>query len=203
MRDTFQMPTVSDRKPTKPRSAAGRLLRRFIGDRQGVAAIEFAVLAIPFFLFIFAILESCLSFAAQQVLSNAMDNVARAVRTGQLPALTESQLKKAICDHIEVIVGSDCMTNGNLNVDLRSYTTFKAAATDTYTVVGGNIFIKRNTAVLPLQVTPGASLTINTLRVFYKWPVITDVMRTYMANIGGNKTLLFATTTWQNEPFDD
>ena len=41
------------------------------------------------------------------------------------------------------------------------------------------------------------------LRVFYRWPVITDFMSKAMSNLKGGKTLHFATVTWQNEPFDD
>jgi hypothetical protein len=32
---------------------------------------------------------------------------------------------------------------------------------------------------------------------------MTDVMRERMSNLKGYKALLFATATWQNEPFDD
>jgi hypothetical protein len=30
---------------------------------------------------------------------------------------------------------------------------------------------------------------------------MTDFMASMMSNLNGNKTLLFATATWQNEPF--
>ncbi len=43
----------------------------------------------------------------------------------------------------------------------------------------------------------------NMLRVFYKWPVITDFMSKLVSNLKDGKTLHFATVTWQNEPFDD
>ena len=193
---------VTEPKPSS--SAKGwRLARRFARDRNGVAAIEFAMLAIPFMLLVFAILESCISFAAQQVLSNAMDDVARDIRTGQIVAINKVQVEKAICDRIKVMVKT--CPNANLEVDLRTYTSFKLAAADTYAISNNEVYIKRNGGLLPrpLKVEPGGSLTINTMRVFYKWPVITDIMRSYMANVGGNKTLLFSTVTWQNEPFDD
>ena len=41
------------------------------------------------------------------------------------------------------------------------------------------------------------------LRVFYRWPVMTDFMSKSMSNLKGGKTLHFASVTWQNEPFDD
>jgi hypothetical protein len=41
----------------------------------------------------------------------------------------------------------------------------------------------------------------NMLRVFYKWPVITDFMSKYISNMSDGTTLHFATMTWQNEPY--
>jgi hypothetical protein len=41
----------------------------------------------------------------------------------------------------------------------------------------------------------------NMLRLFYEWPIITDYMSKYMAPLADNKTVHFATMTWQNEPY--
>ncbi len=43
----------------------------------------------------------------------------------------------------------------------------------------------------------------NMLRVFYRWPVMTDIMRKSMSSLKDNKTLHFSMAVWQNEPFDD
>jgi Flp pilus assembly protein TadG len=173
------------------------LFGRFGRDRKGAAAIEFAALAIPFALLVFAILESCISFAAQQVLSNATDDIARQLRTGQIRAadVTESSLKTLICDKIDIIVSSGCP---GLEVDLREFNTFAEAA-----AVRIKIGSDGDIDTSDFDVDPGPSMTKNMLRVFYRWPVITDFMRKSMSNLKDNKTLHFATATWQNEPFDD
>ncbi|HWK15131.1 MAG TPA: TadE/TadG family type IV pilus assembly protein [Rhizobiaceae bacterium] len=160
-------------------------------------AIEFAILAIPFSLLVFAILESCISFAGQQLLANATDNVARQLRTGQLKAgsVTEASLKKLICDDIGILVASGCP---ELVVDLREFATFEAAAAVRIKFTADNDIDTTGFAV-----TPGPSMSKNMLRVFYRWPVITDFMRKSLSNLKGGKTLHFATATWQNEPFDD
>ncbi len=170
---------------------------RFGRNRDGAAAIEFAALAIPFSLLVFAILESCISFAAQQVLANATDDIARQLRTGQVKAadVTESSLKTMICDRIDIIVSSGCP---GLEVDLREFDTFAEAA-----AVRINIGSDGDIDTSDFDVDPGPSLSKNMLRVFYRWPVITDFMRKSMSNLKDNKTLHFATATWQNEPFDD
>jgi Flp pilus assembly protein TadG len=146
---------------------------------------------------VFAILESCISFAAQQVLANATDDIARELRTGQIKAadVTEASLKQMICDRIDIIVASGCP---DLVVDLREFPTFAAAAAVKVKMTTDGDIDTSNFAV-----KPGPSMSKNMLRVFYRWPVITDFMRKSMSNLKGGKTLHFATATWQNEPFDD
>jgi len=178
-------------------SGIRRLLKRFTRNRDGSTAIEFTMLALPFSLLVFAILESCISFAGQQVMANVTDDIARELRTGQIKAadLNEIKLKKIICDRLEIIVAQDCP---GLVVDLRQYPTFAAAA-----AVKVKIGANRDIDTTGFAVTPGPSLSKNMLRVFYKWPVMTDFMRKSMSNLKDGKTLHFATVTWQNEPFDD
>ncbi|TPI30151.1 pilus assembly protein [Mesorhizobium sp. B2-1-8] len=177
-----------------------RSFQRFVRDRRGSTALEFALLAMPFALLVFAILESCISFASQEVMANITDDVARRLRTGQLTAadVAGDNLKNMICDKLEIIVSQDCPNQ--LSVDLRQYTTFADAALAGFRIQAGDIKLTKNGADVPFTVTRGAAESRNMLRVFYKWPIMTDLMAQSM---GGNKTLHFASVTWQNEPFDN
>jgi Flp pilus assembly protein TadG len=173
---------------------------RFLRNRSGSTAIEFTLLSIPFAALVFAILETCISFAGQQLLSNATDDIARQIRTGQLkpgPDLSATALETKICDRLKVIVSAtDCPEA--LEVDLRKYDTFALAAAVRIKLADGDI---DTAGFYPPE--PGKSMSINMLRVFYRWPVITDFMSERLSNLDGGKTLHFATVTWQNEPFDD
>lgn len=189
---------MRDDQPTRSgRLSAGRtrLFSRFARDRSGSTAIEFSVLAIPFALLLFAILESCISFAAQQVLANATDDIARQVRTGRLRAadLDGTKLRDMICERLEVVVTSGCP---GLAVDLRAVDTFQQAA-----ALGIPWNATRTDIVEDFKVDPGATLSKNVLRVFYRWPIITNFMAKSMANLPDNKTLHFSMAAWQNEPF--
>jgi Flp pilus assembly pilin Flp len=175
-----------------------RLFSRFSGDGRGTTAVEFALLAFPFALLVFAILEVCIFFAAQQVLANATDNVARQLRTGQLKAadMTAEKLRQLICDHLEVIVASGCP---GLAVDLRTAETFAELADIDPPLTGTG----DNRELGNTEFHMGLSQQKNMLRVLYPWPVMTNIMQEKMSNLKGNKALLFAANTWQNEPFDD
>jgi Flp pilus assembly protein TadG len=198
-RQKLKMSTSQTTEPS--RSSIVRLIRgcfrRFAGDREASTAIEFTLLAIPFSMLVFAILESCISFAAQEVLATATEDVARQLRTGQLRAadVTQTSLKKTICDQLEVIVTKGCP---DLIIDLREFPTFAAAA-----AVKIKLTSDKDIDTTGFDVKPGKAMSKNMLRVFYKWPVITDFMRKAMSNLKDNKTLHFASVTWQNEPFDD
>jgi Flp pilus assembly protein TadG len=177
------------RKPARP-----SLAKRFLANRKGTTAIEFAVLALPFAFLVFAILESCISFTAQQLLANATDDIARQVRTGQLTATDlKTQLGNKLCAKLQIMVGSDCVNE--IHFDLENYATFADAALVRTKISNGDL------DTTGFNVNPGGPLTINMLRVYYEWPVMTDFMASMMSNLNGNKTLLFATATWQNEPF--
>lgn len=187
--------TTTTQEPRGNKRSRGTLAR-FRRDGKGSIAIEFGLLALPFFLLIFAILESCISFAAQQLMSNVTDDVARQFRTGQIKSadITEQQLRDMICDDLDIVVSSGCP---GLEIDLKRYDTFAEAAGKRITFKEGDI------DTTGFSVEPGQSLSKNQLRVFYRWPVMTDLLRKSMSNLSDGKTLHFATVTWQNEPFDD
>ncbi|WP_430681760.1 TadE/TadG family type IV pilus assembly protein [Mesorhizobium australafricanum] len=174
----------------------------FFSDRRGSTAMEFAMLAIPFALLVFAILESCISFAGQEVMANITDDVARQLRTGQLQKsnVTEASIKRLICGRLEIMVAKDCP---GLLVDLREYPSFADAATAGFKIVDGDIVLTQGTGSTTPTVSPGLAESINMLRVFYKWPVMTDFLAKSMANLKDGKTLHFASVTWRNEPFED
>lgn len=163
-------------------------------DENGATAIEFSILAIPFVMIVFAVLETSLSFTAQEVLSNSVDKVARQIRTGQIDATTttSTQFRQLICDDIKLLVDDTCP---ELEFDLKSYASF-AAVPKTIPMSSPTTL---NTS--GFTYSPGGSETINHLRVFYRWPVITDIMKQHLAGLDDGKTLLFSSATWQNEPF--
>jgi Flp pilus assembly protein TadG len=171
------------------------LIRRLARERKGTVAVEFSILIMPFVALLFAILESTLSFTTQQLLTNAVDRVAREVRTGRIkgPALTGGKLHANICSRIALMAPDGCP---DLLVDLNNYPTFAAVPKTIPWTPGGDI----NSG--GFTVNPGGPQSINQLRVFYRWPVMTDFLRASMSNLPGGKTLLLSSATWRNEPFD-
>jgi Flp pilus assembly protein TadG len=176
-------------------------------DRRGSVATEFSMLAIPFMFLVFALIENCVAFAAQELLANATDDIARQMRTGQIKPTdaTEVNLKQMVCERIKLLAPSTCLSD--VSIDLKEYATFEEAAKETIKVEKDDIVIKTSaTSSRPPAVgTLGKAGTKNTLRVFYKWPLMLDFVAQYISQtpFSDKRMLHFATATWQNEPFND
>ena len=168
------------------------ILKRFTKDRRGSTAVEFALLAVPFLALVFAIIESSVSFGAHQVTANAVEDLARNLRTGVLTkaAATPAAVRSYICDRIDILVPAGCP---DLYIDLKTYSAYKDVPL-TIPMAGGDLDPSG------FAIAPGGDSTINQLRVFYKWRYYTDFIGSRLAPLPNNKTLLFATTTWLNEP---
>lgn len=173
--------------------------RGFFADRRGAVAIEFTLLALPFTLLVFSTIESCVAFAAQEMMANATHDVSRLILTGKVRAadVDESKLKTMLCDRMKIMFSSSSCTS-TIVVDLRAYPTFAAAATQRVKVTNGEL----DTSGFKVEV--GGAGTKSMLRVFYKWPNLSNIPAKLMPTaLKDGKTLQFATEIWQNEPFPD
>lgn len=170
------------------------LLRRFGKDKRGSTAIEFVILILPFTLMMFAVIETGISFAAQQIMSNTTDNLARSLRVNEITqaAATPGAVRDLICNEIKIIVAPGCP---GLSIDLRTYANFSDVPLSIPRTAGGDLDTSG------FMIAPGGSGSKNQLRIFYRWPVISDFMRKYLAELPDGKTLLYSTLTWQNEDY--
>lgn len=91
-------------------------------DRDGATAIEFALLAIPFFMLLFAILELAIIFFISSTLSHAVSESGRQIRTGNFQNCGQAAFKAAVCDKMKGL--GNC--EQNLRLDVISEPSFNA-----------------------------------------------------------------------------
>lgn len=181
----------------------GAPLARFRRDRKASVALEFALLILPFAILLFAVLESCLSFTAQMVLANATDDLARRIRTGTERVTTKEQLTQAICNDLSIMVSATCP---NLKIDFRFIANYVDGSRHTFDIAEDN---KKNKIVQLYDNGAAVDSVYDTsnprsryiLRVFYRWPVITDILRGKLSNFGDNSMVLSSSQVWRNEAF--
>lgn len=179
--------------------------RRFGRSRDGAAAIEFAILAIPYFMIVFAILETFIAYTGEQLVANAVDTMGREIRTGHITATntSETKFRTRFCDEISILIScsdSEIATPNKLYLDVRSFPTYAAVPTEI--PVGENGDLDTSS----FAYAPGAQKTINMVRAYYKWDIILDLLRPYISNIrpsGGrpNYFLIVDTSTFKNEDY--
>ncbi|OCI91919.1 pilus assembly protein TadG [Rhizobium sp. AC27/96] len=185
-------------------------LRKLVRSRDGAAAIEFALLAIPYFLIVFAIIETFVAFTAEQVVSNAVDTLSRQIRTGQMTAAntTQQQFRQAFCNEISVLITcstTEVATPASLYLDVESYSTFAAMPTTIPRQSSTDPYSDLNTTGFAFA--PGGAKTLNMVRAYYRWQIIIDLLRPYLSNIkpsdGSMPTtyLIVATAAFQNENY--
>jgi Flp pilus assembly protein TadG len=168
-----------------------RCIPRFGRSEKGSAAVEFAILALPFFLIVYAILEIALLFTAELVLDKATAETGRMVRVGrvQKSALTQAQFQDLTCKNVQAVL--DC---SKLVFDLKTYGSFADVPTD-IPMIGNSI----DTSGFAYDFGRGG--TIVALRVFYKWSFFTAPMRDLFGRTGDGATVLMSMSAFRTEPF--
>lgn len=166
------------------------LLARFASARRGAVTVEFAFVSIPFLLLIFAIIELGLVFLVSVTLENAVIDVGRTIRTGEVQSAggTAATFKTAVCNRMSWI-GSSCSTA--LSLDVRTFTGFSASSSALNAA-------KPNTPCWD----PGGPGSVVLVRAYYNWPLITPLLHTGLETSNG-KRMLTAATAFSNEPYSD
>jgi Flp pilus assembly protein TadG len=185
--------------PSQSRSSpiSGRLwralpLRRFRKDQKGATAVEFGLIALPFFGLLFAILESGLLFFAGLMLETAVQDSSRLVRTGQAQQASYSinDFKSEICSRVVVL--PSCTSK--LQVDVRTSATFDSIDLS-QPVVNGKLVTDQ------FGYTAGHGGDIVVVRAFYEWPTFFKMLGMDYSNLSDGNHLLSATAAFKNEPF--
>jgi Flp pilus assembly pilin Flp len=195
-------------------------------DDSGVTAVEFALVAGPFFLFVVALIELGLTFWADSLLDEATQTTARKIRTGQLqaqaaelseayttgsgglngessggssgeePMTVQELFKQNLCDSMGSLI--DCSEESRIKFDVRKYQDFDDVdMTPPESDEEGGMVIS--------QFQPGARDEVILVRTYYKWGLMTPWMKYLLRNkvdSQGN-LLLSSTVVFRNEPFPE
>jgi Flp pilus assembly protein TadG len=175
------------------RCGLARVVRRFRKDETGATAVEFGLVAVPFFALMFAILETAIAFFAQQLLEETLSRTARLVRTGQAQqgGYTAASFKTKICDQLTYMF--NC-TSG-LTVDVKTFPNFAAIDMGIPLDANGNLDTNNR------NYSPGKGGDIVLVRAYYSWPVFVNRLGNNLVNMPNGTHLLVASVAFRNEPF--
>lgn len=182
--------------PSARYSLSARMRDRFVRyarDNRGVAAVEFALIAAPFFFLIFGLLEVCMIFIMAAILDHGVANAARPLRTGaaQSAGMSAEEFREALCS--EMMGMMDC--DNRLFFDVQTVSGFSSTPSGSPLDVAGLIDDE------DFGFAPGGPNEIVAVRVFYEWDLFTPGMTAPLANMAGNKHLIQSNAVFRNEPF--
>lgn len=179
-------------------------LRRFGRSHEGATAVEFGMIAMPFFGLMFAIIETALAFWSNQVLETAVANASRQLYTGQFqdqnPAVVvngttmnaddlKAKFKALVCGH--TLVMFSCAER--VTIDVRSVGEYGGAKFDPPIKDG-----KYDTTGYGYQ-APGSNV-ITVVRATMEYPVFTTFLPPASGLTNGNR-LIMASSTFRTEPY--
>jgi Flp pilus assembly protein TadG len=184
-----------------------RYVRRFRRDRRGSAAVEFSLVAVPFFALLFAIIETGMVFFAGQVLETAIQDAGRKIYTHQLQdaGLSSAQAKTQFLTDVCGVAGilMNCSASGGVgyvDVDVKFYPA-GTPVTITDPIDAGGAYDPSGFA---FNLPPAGSTATVVVRGFYQWPLFVTGLGYNIANINryssSSKRLLASTMAFRVEP---
>ncbi len=171
--------------------------QRFAKSESGAAAVEFSLVAFPFFMLMGVICETGIMLFSEYAIQAGVQEAAREIRMGQAhtASLSAAGFKSKICDLAGIVI--DC--EGSLTVYVRPASTFSVLETvmPNYTNVG----TKPDGTPNPTSYDIGTSSQALGVIATYDWDFTMPFMK-FLGNInGGEKRRLYGIAIFQNEPF--
>ncbi len=177
-----------------------RLMRdekRFAESDDGVAAVEFALVIMPFIMVLGIILETGIMMFSEFTLQASVQQAARLMRTGQAQAgaMTAAAFKTEICKTAGIIM--NCSSGVTVYAD--SATSFAALKAKLPNTLG--IGSQADGSAGPVSYKCGAPLEAVGVVATYDWQFIFPFMD-FNSNIAGaKKRRLVGVAMFANEPF--
>ncbi|WP_395645793.1 TadE/TadG family type IV pilus assembly protein [Terricaulis sp.] len=171
-------------------------VKRFGKAKRGAAALEFAIVAMPFFLLIFGLAEVAMIGFVQTSLDFAVSESARRIRLGevQMQGQSYAQVQTDLCSQLNRFLAVTC--GGNLFLDVDRFNSFTDANNAAPNPIQNNQF-----QPVGFGYTPGAPSDIVVVRAYYRWKIMTPLFEDVFANVQGGERILVSTMMFRNEPY--
>lgn len=178
---------------SQPVNQTSRLFALFRKDSSGATIVEFSLIALPFFILIFAIMQVALVFFANVTLDNGVAQAGRMIRTGQAQSqgFDETQFKQKVCESVSAL--PDC--ENKLMLDVKSFASFQNVNLED--AIDGNGNINNGN----FEFNMGGAGDVIVVRAFYEWDLIGSLPVVGLGNLANGNRLLDGIAAFRNEPF--
>lgn len=171
-----------------------RPCKNFVGCRSAATAVEFALVAAPFFALLVALFQTALVFFAGRVLDETVQQASRYILTGQAQTsgMTQGQFASWVCSNTYGLFNCN-----NFMINVQNYSSFSSASTTTPTLTFNTNGGVSNTWTW----SPGNPGDIVVVQIMYQWPLVLGPLGFTLANLSNGNRLLISTAVFKNEPY--
>jgi len=176
------------------RKMASILPKRLRRDQSGAVAVEFGLVALPFFTMIFAIIQIALLYFSDQLLSTAVSDAARMIRTGQAATAGwgVSQFNTQVCKELYSLL--DC-------TKLQTYISTSSSFSTAVLTPPVNPVTGAYTSSPSYDSAANTASQIVVVSTFYEYPTLFAALGLSIADQPNSTRLLGAVAAFRNEPF--
>lgn len=169
------------------------VIKKYATRNDGVTAVEFGLLAVPFFFLILGIIEVSLFYASGVILEGAAMSASRVIRTGQAQISGDPQnaFEQVMCDQVGVLVNCDRIVYEVINLG----DSFTAASLATPGFDGdGNL--------VSAGFDAGSSRDVVLVRLAYRHEFFSPLLGPFLGDeTGTNSSLHLSTVVMRTEPY--
>ncbi len=185
------MPSTFQKLSTYCRRFASNVVR-FCRARKGATAVEFALIAAPFFGTLIAILETTLFLFAQAALQNAATEAGRLFMTGQAQngGWSASTVESKVCPLISALFNCN-----NVVVVVQNYSDFASASTS------APALYSNGQPITSFAYNPGTPGEVMVVQLVYKWSVVGGPLGFVLSNLPNGTAEMMGVSAFRVEPY--
>ena len=181
--------------PLRRRHAASRSVR----NEDGTAAVEFALVALPFLLFVLGVLGMGLYFLASTSLEYGVEAAARQLRTGEAEkgSMTVGSFRELVCEGAGSYI--DC---GKVNTIVQHATTWSGITPQSCTDSSGNRVGSTGSTGELINKYSGSASEVVLVTVCYEWDLAQHFKFLQLGSgDGSGPAIIQAATAFKSEPY--
>ncbi|MEM9470182.1 MAG: TadE/TadG family type IV pilus assembly protein [Pseudomonadota bacterium] len=161
-------------------------------DEEGVTAVEFALVGLPFIFMIIGIVEMALMFTAQSLLEASTAEASRQIRTGAVQqGGGETMFQDALCEFADAFI--PCPEIQYQVVSMDSFEEIEDLPPPSFDDDGN---------LEDQEFTPGGVSDVVMIRTAYNYPIKTPLMQLALTNDSNGKRILMSTVVLKTEPYE-
>ncbi len=173
-----------------------RTVSRWREDHSGTTAVEFAIVGMPFLMFLYGIIGIGLYFTTMFTLENGLEQASRLIRTGQAQkaGMTDVQFKNVVCSYIPGFV--DCQNK--LLVNVRSF-----AEADMTPTIGRAECLNNGSLTNLTTYQPGTANQVVLVTLCFEWELGNKIPFIRLGDMSNGSRLIQAAAVFRTEPYPD